>query len=119
MGTVYPFPRRATEPRLTKRQLAMVHSRGVRWAELRIAEGMPSMLIGARRYFLLSETEPWLEARKLGKYRGRKEAGDKLNCEGQTPPAAYENADAGDEPERQGPDPSDDEPEPPPPDLIA
>ncbi len=49
------------EPWLDKRALAAHLGCGVRWIELRVAEGMPSAMIAGRRKFRVSEVEPWLE----------------------------------------------------------
>ena len=49
------------EPWLDKRGLASHLGCGVRWIEMRVAEGMPSALIAGRRKFRASEVEPWLE----------------------------------------------------------
>lgn len=46
---------------LTKAQLADFLGCGVRWIEMRVAEGMPSAMIAGRRKFRPSEVEPWLE----------------------------------------------------------
>jgi hypothetical protein len=55
------FPRwRATEPWLSKRQVADHFGRSTRWVELRVREGLPSHMIGGRRGFRLSEVESWV-----------------------------------------------------------
>ena len=64
MGELIHFPKRPTEPLLTKRQFARAKSRSVRWVEMRVSEGMPSEMRGSMRYFRMSETDPWLEARR-------------------------------------------------------
>lgn len=46
---------------MTKAELAEHLGCGVRWIEMRVAEGMPSALIASRRKFKASEVEPWLE----------------------------------------------------------
>lgn len=48
---------------LTKDEIAAHYGFSVRWVELRLAEGMPSALIGGRRRLRLSETERWLLAK--------------------------------------------------------
>lgn len=49
------------EPWVDKRAVAEFFGCGVRWVEMRVAEGMPSALIAGRRKFRVSEVEPWLE----------------------------------------------------------
>lgn len=46
---------------LDKKALAEHLGCGIRWIEMRVAEGMPSALIAGRRKFRASEVEPWLE----------------------------------------------------------
>jgi hypothetical protein len=59
--TVARFPRwRASEPWLSKRQVADHFGRSTRWVELRVREGLPSRMIGGRRGFRLSEVESWV-----------------------------------------------------------
>jgi hypothetical protein len=52
--------RQELERWLTKDEVAAHYGFAVRWVELRLAEGMPSELIGGRRRLRLSETERWL-----------------------------------------------------------
>jgi hypothetical protein len=49
------------EPWLDKRALANHLGCGIRWIEMRTAEGMPSAIIAGRRKFRASEVEEWLE----------------------------------------------------------
>jgi len=60
--TVVQFPqhRIVREQRLTKRRLALHYGRSVRWVELRLAEGAPSLLIDGRREITLAEFDRWL-----------------------------------------------------------
>lgn len=51
----------ALEPWLDKARLAEHLGCGVRWIEMRVAEGMPSAMIAGRRKFRASEVEAWLE----------------------------------------------------------
>lgn len=51
----------ALEPWLDKRGLADHLGCGIRWVEMRVAEGMPCTMIAGRRKFKVSEVEPWLE----------------------------------------------------------
>lgn len=46
---------------MTKAELAEHLGCGVRWIEMRTAEGMPSAVIAGRRKYRASEVEPWLE----------------------------------------------------------
>jgi hypothetical protein len=46
---------------LDKRGLASHLGCGIRWIEMRVAEGMPSTMIAGRRKFRASEVEEWLE----------------------------------------------------------
>ena len=64
VATVVPFPRRrGFEPWVTKKQVAAYLGFSTRWVELRVREGMPSMLFGGHRRFRLSEVEAWIEGR--------------------------------------------------------
>lgn len=49
------------EPWLDKRGIADHLGCGIRWIEMRVAEGMPSATIAGRRKFRASEVEEWLE----------------------------------------------------------
>jgi hypothetical protein len=49
------------EPWLNKRRLAEHLGCGIRWIEMRVAEGMPCAMIAGRRKFRASEVEDWLE----------------------------------------------------------
>jgi predicted DNA-binding transcriptional regulator AlpA len=49
-----------TERWLTKRQIAEHFGFTTRWVELRMREGLPSIRLGNRRRFRLSEVEAWL-----------------------------------------------------------
>jgi hypothetical protein len=51
----------AREPWLDKRRLAEHLGCGIRWIEMRVAEGMPCAMIAGRRKFRTSEVEEWLE----------------------------------------------------------
>jgi hypothetical protein len=64
--TVVPFPtdRIVNEPLLTKRQIAAHFNYSVRWIELRMLEGMPSVKLGGRRRFRLSEVAAWFNERE-------------------------------------------------------
>jgi hypothetical protein len=68
MGTLVRMPLRAgAEPWLSKKQLAGHYGYGVRWVELRVADGMPSPWGGGQRRFLLSGVDPWIEAWSEGR----------------------------------------------------
>lgn len=64
-GTVVPFPRRqsAFEPLLTKKQLALHLGFSPRWIELRMRDGLPSLMVGGRRRYRVSEVTAWLNER--------------------------------------------------------
>jgi excisionase family DNA binding protein len=51
------------EPWLDTRQIAEHLGMGVRWVQLRTAEGMPSQKFGRARRFRVSEVERWLTDR--------------------------------------------------------
>jgi phage terminase Nu1 subunit (DNA packaging protein) len=63
--SVVPFPtnRIVNEQLVTKKQLAASLGFSTRWVELRVREGMPSVVIGNRRRFRISEVMRWLESR--------------------------------------------------------
>jgi phage terminase Nu1 subunit (DNA packaging protein) len=63
--SVVPFPtnRIVNEQLVTKKQLAASLGYSTRWVELRVREGMPSVVIGNRRRFRISEVMRWLESR--------------------------------------------------------
>lgn len=62
MARVIAFPPRpATEPFLTKQQLAGQLHYSTRWIDLKTSEGMPYHQLGGRRRFRLSEVLEWLE----------------------------------------------------------
>jgi hypothetical protein len=48
------------EPWVSKRTLAAHYEASIRWVESKLAEGMPSEMIGGMRRFRISETERWL-----------------------------------------------------------
>ena len=48
------------EPWRNKHELAAHYGFSVRWVEARLAEGLPSVLIGGQRRFRLSETDRYL-----------------------------------------------------------
>lgn len=52
----------APEPWVTLKELAAHLKTSERYLKYRISEGMPSVLIGGRRKFKVSEAEGWLEA---------------------------------------------------------
>jgi hypothetical protein len=61
MATIIPFPNRTGfEPWVTKRELARHLRYSTRWVELRHREGLPSVLMGGRRRYRISEVESWL-----------------------------------------------------------
>jgi predicted DNA-binding transcriptional regulator AlpA len=63
-GRLIAFQRTAaTEPWLSKRQIAGHYGRSTRWIELRMREGLPSRMLGGRRAFRLSTVDAWMEAR--------------------------------------------------------
>lgn len=62
------------EPWLGKAALAKHLDCGVRWIELRQAEGMPHAIIAGRIKYRVSEVEPWLEARGYIERRGDQDA---------------------------------------------
>ena len=63
-GRLIAFPRTAaTEPWLSKQQVAGHYGRSTRWIELRMREGLPSRMLGGRRAFRLSTVDAWMEAR--------------------------------------------------------
>lgn len=53
----------ATEPWVTKQQLADHLGRSIRWVDLRVRDGMPSRQDkrGGRRFFQISKVEEWLK----------------------------------------------------------
>lgn len=51
------------EPWLSKAQLAAHLGRSTRWVELKAHEGLPSLMIGGRRAYRVSEVEAWLRER--------------------------------------------------------
>ena len=61
MGTLIRMPHRhGAEPWRSKRQIAAHFGFATRWVEMRVREGMPSVMIGGHRRFLASECEVWL-----------------------------------------------------------
>lgn len=66
MSTVVALPVRRgnrPEPWLSKRQIAAHYGRSTRWIELRVREGLPSLMLGGKRAFRLSEVDRWMTAR--------------------------------------------------------
>lgn len=55
---------RNVEPWLAKPQMAAHLGMSVRWLEQQTAAGMPSVLIGGRRRYRVSEVEAWLRNRE-------------------------------------------------------
>lgn len=49
------------EPWLDTRALAAHLGCGIRWIEMRVADGMPRTTIAGRNKFKVSTVEPWLE----------------------------------------------------------
>jgi len=64
MGEVKEFPNRLpTDAWVSKKQLAGILDRSIRWVEMRMQEGMPSQLRRSKRVFHLGAALDWLELR--------------------------------------------------------
>jgi hypothetical protein len=59
MATEFRVPG-VPEPWVSKRTLAAHYEASIRWVESKLAEGMPSVMIGGMRRFRISETDRWL-----------------------------------------------------------
>ena len=71
MVSQFDFQRKPSERWVSKRELASHYGFTVRWVEYRLAEGMPSRLIGSRRRFRISEVDQWLHRRAGGELHGK------------------------------------------------
>ena len=65
MGELKEFPNRLpTDAWVSKKQLAGILDRSIRWVEMRVKEGMPSRMRGNKRIFNVGAVQDWLKNRE-------------------------------------------------------